>query len=410
MSDLDQDISDYAAGILLRYYRAGSHVRANAPRIEVERDREILRSHWALSMPVRSLLRHLLSHRHETEALLSTRRRIEDALARGRIDVRATLLHQMRTGLRTALVTDEPVRSFETGPNQVLAWVVHHARIWASRFQANCAAGLSYAGLAEGMLLDIDRVRRFDALSNTLRSPTVSRRPSPGALRNAARSRRPVYRLAVEAYGTLKGVEDGREDAIRAVIGSTLIGPLEIWRRLELAVATTIGQALEAETGARLQLNPIAVGTGPVVKCGRYSVFWQNLTKFYTPPELEPSEIRSRAILGAYEMGVGTERPDLVLVDMQARMVRAVVEVKYLAGDTASARFREAVDQIVRYGRGYASGQALEDLIGRSLVVMSVDAPGLRNPGRGVPTALDFLGVMQGRLRTWLRSSSLCPA
>ncbi len=410
MNDLDQGISDYAAGILLRYYRAGSRVEPGVPRIEVERDREALRGHWALSAPVRGLVQHLLAHRHETQALLSTRPRIEDAVARGRIDVRATLLHRMQYGLQAALVTDEAVRSFETGPNQVLAWVIHHAGAWASRFQRNGADGLSYADLAEAVLLDIDRVRRFDALRDALRSPTISRRPSPGALRNAARSRRPVYRLAVEAYDILKGVEEGRDEAIRAVIGSTLIGPLEVWRRLELAVATTIGEALEAEMGTPLHLNPVSGGTGPVAMCGRYALFWQHLTKFYAPPALEPSEVRTRAILGAYGIGVGTERPDLVLVDMQAGAVLAVIEVKYLAGDTATARFREAVDQIVRYGRGYASSQDLEDLVGRSLVVMSVNAPALQRPGPAVPSAIDFLGITQGLLRPWLRSLPLCPA
>ena len=404
MGDLDQGISDYAAGILLRYYRAGSRVGPDAPRIEVERDREVLRGHWALSAPVRGLVQHLLARRHETQALLSMRRRLEDAVARGRIDVRATVLHRMRSGLYAALVADEPVRSFETGPNQVLAWVIHHAGTWASRFQGGGAAGRSYADLAEAVLLDIDQVRRFDALRDALRSPTISRRPSAGALRNAARSRRPVYRLAVDAYNTLKGVEEGRDEAIRAVIGSTLIGPLEVWRRLELAAAAAIGEALEAETGAPLRLNPVAGDTGPVAECGRYAVFWQHLTKLYTPPPLEPSEARTRAILGAYGIGVGTERPDLVLMDTQAGLVLAVVEVKYLAGDTATARFRDAVDQIVRYGRGYASGQALENLVGQSLVVMSVNAPTLHHSRSGVPTAMDFLGITQGKMRLWLKS------
>lgn len=410
MGNLDQGISDYAAGILLRYYRSGSRVEPGAPRIEVERDREVLRGHWALSAPVRGLVQHLLTHRHETQALLSTRRRIEDAVARGRIDVRATVLHRMRSGLHAAMVTHEPVRSFETGPNQVLAWVIHHAGTWASRFPGGRAGDLSYAKLADAVLLDIDRVRRFDALRDALHSPTISRRPSSGALRNAARSRRPLYRLAVDAYDTLKGVEEGRDEAIRAVIGSTLIGPLEVWRRLELAAAAAIGEALEAETGASLRLNLVAGDTGPVAVCGRYAVFWQHLTKLYTSPSLEPSEVRTRAILGAYGVVVGTERPDLVLVDMQAEVVLAVIEVKYLAGDTATARFREAVDQIVRYGRGYASGQDLEALVGRSLVVMSVNAPALQHPGPGVPSAIDFLGITQGLLRPWLRSLPLHPA
>lgn len=405
MSGLDQEISDYATGILLRYYRTGSHVDPGSPHIEIERDREILRSHWALSAPVRNLVHHLLTHRHETQALLTTKRRIEDAVARGRLDVRATILHRMQSGMRSAMVVEEPIRTFETGPNQVLAWVVHHARTWASRFQGTGGSGLNYAALADAVLLDIDGVRRLEALRDALRSPTVTRRPSPGALRDAARSRRLVYRLAVEAYGVLKDLEAGQDEAIRLVIGSTLVGPLEIWRRLELAVAVAIGQALETETGIPLHLNPVAGDGGPIATCGRFAVFWQQLvTKLHKPPALEESEARSRAILGAFGIAAGSDRPDLVLVDVQADIVLAVIEVKYLAADTATARFREAVDQIVRYSRGYAWNQPLDGLIGRSLVVMSVKAPDLKNPAPGVPTALDFDDVTHGLLGPWTRA------
>lgn len=403
MENLDQRIADHAAGVLLRYFRIGSQAISPKPLIQIERDREILRSHWALSEPVRGLVTYLLGHRHETHALLSTRRRIEDAVARGRIDVRATILHRIRSGLRSALVVEEPVRTFETGPNQVLAWVLHHAATWASRFEGGPNVGVSYASVASEIIRDIDGVRRFEALRDVLRSPTISRRPSPGTLRNAARSRRPIYRLAVEAYSILQGAEDGQVEAIQAVVGSTLIGPLETWRRLELAVALAIGEALAEETGTALAISPIASGGAPVIVCGRFAVCWQQLTKFYSSPVLEPSEARSKAILSAYGLASGTDRPDLVVLDTSAGRIAAVVEVKYLAADTATARFREAVDQVVRYGRGYAVGPALEDLIGRSLVVMSVGAPKLQKPGPGIPSALDFEGVTQGQLRHWVQ-------
>ena len=92
------------------------------------------------------------------------------------------------------------------------------------------------------------------------------------------------------------------------------------------------------------------------------------------------------------------------MVDQEASRVIAVVEVKYLAGDTATARFREAVTQIVHYTRAYAPGPRLDDLVGRSLVVMSKDAPAVRCSGTAIPKALDFEDVIQGHLSPWIRS------
>ena len=69
-------------------------------------------------------------------------------------------------------------------------------------------------------------------------------------------------------------------------------------------------------------------------------------------------------MLAAYDMAAGSDRPDLVVVDDEAGRTAAIVEVKYLAGDTANARFREAAGQIVRYGRGFGAEADLPALIG----------------------------------------------
>ncbi len=38
-----------------------------------------------------------------------------------------TYLHRMRTGIPSALVTHEPIRTFNTGANMLLAWVLREA-------------------------------------------------------------------------------------------------------------------------------------------------------------------------------------------------------------------------------------------------------------------------------------------
>ena len=64
-------------------------------------------------------------------------------------------------------------------------------------------------------------------------------------------------------------------------------------------------------------------------------------------------------------MALSPDRPDLVIADRLAGQAVGIVEVKYLAGDTASARFREAAGQIVRYARGYRPEAEVDGLVSR---------------------------------------------
>jgi len=102
-----------------------------------------------------------------------------------------------------------------------------------------------------------------------------------------------------------------------------------------------------------------------------------------------------RGVLQAYGMNVGTERPDLIVVDRDRDVVAAVAEVKYIAGDTATVRFREAVDQVVRYGRNYAAPSATGPLLARSLVALSSHAPVRVDPEGDAPFSVDFEGLRQ---------------
>ena len=137
-----------------------------------------------------------------------------------------------------------------------------------------------------------------------------------------------------------------------------------------------IGEALEKETGKTMQLSVLTAEPGqPIIRCGRFTLYWQTGTRLFSPPPLEPSELRLEAVLAAYELELSTDRPDLVIVDEEARTVAAIVEVKYLVGDTASARFREAAAQVVRYARGYTSLTEVDSLIRRSMIALSMDVP-----------------------------------
>lgn len=86
----------------------------------------------------------------------------------------------------------------------------------------------------------------------------------------------------------------------------------------------------------------------------------------------------------------------------------SIIEVKYIAGDTATARFREAVEQVVRYGRSYSQVQDRDALLSRSLVALSRNAPMRQSNAAPAPFAVDFATFMQpDGLAAW--AASLLP-
>jgi hypothetical protein len=197
---------------------------------------------------------------------------------------------------------------------------------------------------------------------------------------------------------------------LRCVLRSTLIGPLEQWRCFELAVGLGIGEALAAEMGEPMSLALIGTQAGaPVISCGRYDIFWQGSGGLFAPPVLEPSEERLEMVLSAYGMALSADRPDLVIADRLAGWAVGIVEVKYLAGDTASARFREAAGQIVRYARGYRPEAEIDGLVRASLIGLSREAPALLDEAAAAPRVVDFAGLSDGRLRAWVRERLLAP-
>jgi len=399
---IDAAIIDFSAALLLRYFRRGDHLAGEMPRIDVKRDLDMLRGHWAISGPVRDLVRYVLTHPHEAQSLLMLRTRIDDAVARGRIDARRTWLHRLQSGLPSAIVASEPVRSFNTGPNLLLAWVLREAATYTARLSGWQGPSSPYVAVIEQAQGEMRAVQRLEALREPLRSVSIGHRPGAGAIRSASRSRRQVYRLAVEAYTLLQGIERGDPAAIDRVARSALLGPLEDWRRFELAVGLAVGEALANALGAPLQLSLLGGNTAaPIVTAGHFAIYWQQRTPLYTMPEFEPSEVLTREILAAFNLSIGADRPDLIVLDQVAGQVVAIVEVKYVAGDTSAGRFREAVDQVVRYARGYAPTGSTGPILARSLVAISRDAPVLADLSADVLGSVDFAGITRDELSAW---------
>jgi hypothetical protein len=219
--------------------------------------------------------------------------------------------------------------------------------------------------------------------------------------------------MATEAYRHLLKIESGDAEAITAMLRETLLGPLEPWRRFELAVGLSAGEALAAAQGTNISLN-LLIGDAKrsLVRAGDLSIFWQSRTDFYEAPEPEPSEIMERHILDAYGISAGSDRPDLVVADLAKKQVIAIIEVKYLTGEDATDRVKSAVGQIVRYARGYAEGEPLKHLIGQSLSVMSqgIDDFTVSPLAPDVPYLADFGEITRQALAPWATRLCGCAA
>ncbi len=404
-TSLDTAVIDHIARFLLRYFGSAERAEASRPKVDTVQDRDLLRLHWAISPVVRDLAAYAVQHRHEIQSVLATAVRVEDALARGRVDARATIMHRRMTGLPTAVVGHEPLRSYNSGPNQLLVWVLIQAWSLAARFATMLPAGAAYAESVDQAVQVLDQARRLQAIAQMAGQGLSTRRPTSAAILTARRSRRELYRKAYIALDLLLRVESGEPEAITTMLRNTLLAPLEPWRRYEMAVAFSLAEALASKTGAVLALRLLVGDTRrPIVLVGPYEIFWQSRTHLAGKPHPEPSERETARILEAYGMSASFERPDLVVVNAVANAVASIVEVKYLTSEDARDRVRGAVAQIVRYSRLYHPLDQAGPLLGRSLVAVSQGTEGIRVPSPvpdDVPLIVDFEAIRQGQLAEW---------
>ena len=399
-------IDDYSTSILLRHFKGITPITPGAPRIVNARDLEFLHYHWSISEPVKSLASYLLDNRHETQTLLTFRNRTDDAVARGRIDARATMLQRMRSGLPTAVVSAEPVRTYANGPNQVLAWVLNQSFRMALKFVSSFSLGPGYQTNTESAIHLLDQVRRMEFFRSVATEMPVTRRPLASSLIAAQRSRRKLYRLAYDAYQLFVAIERGDQDVIASLLKNTLLVPLENWRRLELAVALAAGEAISSATGKPLDLAILGLDAKtPILRCGPYAIYWQTPTNLYTQPPLEASEQKAQEIFVAYGLSASGDRPDLIVINEVTRELISIIEVKFHAGDNPTARFREAIYQIVRYGRGYNGDP--DAIMERSVVAMNTTVPLLEAAIPGIPVAFSFDDILNYKFATWVAAKWL---
>ena len=401
----DSAINDYLARFLLRYFRNAVAVAVERPDVDADKDLDLLRLHWAISEPVQRLVAHLRENAHEVQAVLGSRPREDDARVRGRFDARATAIRRIVTGHPTLMVSHEPLRTYNSGPNHVLTWVLEQAWRLVVRFQDMLPEGASYIEAVESCAPGLETIRRFDAIHQAAKQLHLTRRPGPQEVKEASRSRRPIYVLASKAYCALQAVEIGDEAAIFNLLNDTLLGPLRAWQSFELAVGLGMAQALAVAQSRPVVLGFFAGGGEPIARVGEYEVHWQSRTDAYQASAQEPSEALVSRLLKQYGLPEGSDRPDLVVLDRDTREVVAVVEVKYFASsenDGADA-LRGAINQLVRYARGYREINELDGLLDHSIAALIRAEAGWSPEPKphGLPFVVDFEGITRLKLEPW---------
>ena len=402
--DLHTEINDYLSRFLLRYFCSAVNVRVSRPDEDVGRDIDLLRLHWAISEPVCELIKYLSQHRHEIQTVLESQIMEDDVKVRGRFDARATMIRRLVTGYPTLTVSHEPVRTYESGPNHVLTWVLETAWRLALHFEDKLPEGASYRDLLKKCTPGLEKIRRFDAIHQASKTINLTRRPGSQALKAARRSRHRIYVLAYHAYHLLHLIEARDEDSINRLLNDTLLGPLKLWQRYELAAGLAAARTLSDVLSKPIELGFLCGGGEPICRIGGYEIYWQNRTQAYEHPQLEPSEKETAKLLEHYGLKVGVDRPDLVVLDENAKAV-SIIEVKcFLNQETDNDdAVRIAMGQLVRYARGYLPITQIRDLLDTSIVAVVHSKIAQKNDPKpyGIPLIIDFDAIKQSYLEPW---------
>jgi len=295
----------------------------------------------------------------------------DDAMARGAIDARQTVLERSRTGHPTMLVYQEPFRVYDTGSNRVLAYVISRASELVQRVRKRLPEGSeSIYGLRAEQTQDIlQHVRRLGPIAQLLQEARGRRRPTEKEVSQARRSRKEMYRRAAEVYQYLVDIESAKPEPVRTLLKDTLVAPLEEWRAYELAVAVGVARSLSESEGADVEIHPIASSkSNGILRCGRYRIHWQSQTEYFIPPDLTRWEEEEKRILDRLGTPLGGSCPDLVIEDLNRGQVISVIEVKYY--EEWKKALRNGVGQLMWYVRGYAEENRFPELIGQSAIAV----------------------------------------
>ncbi len=400
----EESLNDLCLRAVARSLRSQAGPMAiGSPKIS-SADLHAMRLHWALSGSVGRLAQRIMRHPRELAGSHDTKVAISSGTIDGTVDARATIALQDASGDATLFVVHENGSTMFSGPNHIVAWTLHEALrliLWAIKSRS----GTKPPEWLSARALLIESALRTHAVREILLSPSGRARPGSFALRSAAKSRAPVYRVACEAFRSLEDVEAGNADALREMFSDTLVSSMESWRKFELATALSIADAIGAAIGQPVVMDLALSPSKPLATAGPFSVIWQQGIKPRPDHALDITEKMTKDLAMSLGVSQSSSRADVAVLMEGAKDPLAMIECKWFESeDSRQPAIFEACSQLSRYARDAhpADPAKARSMLSSCIVALAWrgSAP-LVADGSGLVGCVDFNDMADGVLKTW---------
>lgn len=414
----DEQVLQSISEGLLAYFRSGTSV-SEVPlgNIAFAGTLRLLQLHWAIGRDMRELLEYFLQRHGEMISSPTTRLLETQSAIRGTGNWPSTIIRRQVTGNPHVTVYRNVRRSFDTGPNKVLLFVISNAlRVLETISRRADLIGSPYGESIRRNTELAVRAQRAIELRQLRGAPSgrVPPRPSAKDVQMALHSPRRIYILAARQMQLLlEMANSGSRSFIDITVGE-LVAPLRSWQRFELFALLHIGLALGSELGLKPKLNDLSGAmAGPAIEVGPFDVYW-GVNPRSSPYSMQlPAEREIvQRLLTAFGLVSYRGRPDITVVNRQDSEVISIVECKCASIDSASltGQFRDAVRQLVEYSADFRGG--FERRLGASAIAMrtlprvikAADA----GDGAALPTALDATDLLERTTRMQHWAAKIC--
>ena len=371
-SDIDQAITDG----LLAYFRHGeSFQHRELGALKFADSHRLLRLHWAFSTEMQLLFQHLIS-RHG-EIISRSTVRLDETMGgiRGHAIWPYTHVRRQITGNSHLVIYRDLQKTYETGPNKVLMFVIVNAlRLLEPYAGRTGLANTPYGQAIRHTFALAIRCRRVMELKQVASqfARNSMRRPSMWDVKQASSSKRRVYPLAAQLYQMYQDTALSEVKSLSNLLRSTVIAPLFAWQRFELFAVLHLGLALEASIGHEARLHDLTGAMeGPAVTVGPFAIYWGVRPPGARRPSALPRKRQHlELILSRFGLSPRTGRSDITITCSTRPTVLAVAECKYSSdklGDSAQ-QFREAANQLLDYVEDYEGDS--DQRLTKSAIVM----------------------------------------
>ena len=369
-------------------------------------DLEDLRLRWALSGIVARLAEHVIENPREARSTIDFEITKANGEILGGVDVRSTLIEQDLSQDTSIFVFYEPNTSFLTKANHLIVWCLKEAEeiILSAIRRHNLDKKYEWVHERAKILEDALRNQIFREI---LLSPLGQSRPGLSAIRSAARTRVPMYLLALKAFMALEDIEALKSDMLCTVLEDTMLAPLEAWQRFELATAIAVSESLEMVSGASLNLSVSIERSNPIIRVGDFDIFWQKNLNQRENSQMDPSEVLAKQLAEYIGSGLGSSRADISVIYRKSGKILAHIECKWFESEgSAAGAINDATVQIVRYARDtipHSFDESKSFLSHCVIVVASKNQYPERIDGSGPIFFTDFEGFKSGMLEKWAK-------